>query len=258
MADKKSNVTFTSDYIKAANIKHNFAYGYDINSPTLKLKSKIKIICKIHGTFLQRADSHKNGARCKNCVSDNSKGINNHKHKAMLKRVNSLSITNVDILNAADSAHITYRCSKHGNLIGTLYWLAKYKKCKECYQEQKNKSFRYKGSDKFKYYKMVEWHTRKNWKYHEKFINHYNLIRSKHLFHLDHMYSIDEGFKNNVPPYVIGHWTNLFLIPSKDNILKSNRSSVDLDVLYKSYQWAIKKFPHTHPQSYTNRNRILT
>lgn len=40
-------------------------------------------------------------------------------------------------------------------------------------------------------------------------------------FHLDHIFSISHGFLQNISPEIIGHWTNLRIIPALDNKNKS-------------------------------------
>lgn len=42
-------------------------------------------------------------------------------------------------------------------------------------------------------------------------------------YHLDHIYPISKGFKNNIPPEIIGDISNLQYIPAKDNLEKSNK-----------------------------------
>jgi len=51
-------------------------------------------------------------------------------------------------------------------------------------------------------------------------------------FHLDHKYSIAEGFKNNVPPRVIGSIHNLQFISYTENVSKGVRCSITLEELY--------------------------
>jgi hypothetical protein len=66
-------------------------------------------------------------------------------------------------------------------------------------------------------------------------INPNNHKRSKFGYHLDHIFSIFEGFKNNIPPYIIGHWTNLQVIDYKSNIQKSTNSHKHIDNLINDY-----------------------
>jgi hypothetical protein len=51
-------------------------------------------------------------------------------------------------------------------------------------------------------------------------------------FHLDHKYSITEGFKNGVPPKVIGSIHNLHFIPCTENVSKGIKCSITLEELY--------------------------
>jgi len=54
--------------------------------------------------------------------------------------------------------------------------------------------------------------------------------------HLDHIYSQVEGFKNNIPPDVIGHHTNLQMLTREDNGKKSGRCDKTVDQLYEDYK----------------------
>lgn len=56
--------------------------------------------------------------------------------------------------------------------------------------------------------------------------------RSRSGYHLDHKYSITEGFKNKVPPKVIGSICNLEFIPCNINVSKGTKCSIDIKELY--------------------------
>ena len=56
--------------------------------------------------------------------------------------------------------------------------------------------------------------------------------RGRSGFHLDHKYSITEGFKNKVPPKVIGGIDNLEFICYTDNLSKGTKCSITLEKLY--------------------------
>ena len=51
-------------------------------------------------------------------------------------------------------------------------------------------------------------------------------------YHLDHKYSITEGFKNKVPPKVIGSIYNLEFVLYNVNISKGTKCSITLEKLY--------------------------
>jgi hypothetical protein len=73
--------------------------------------------------------------------------------------------------------------------------------------------------------------TRESWIYYQHVINPLGLERGK-LFELDHKFSKSEGFKNNVPPEVIGHPANLEMIETSTNRKKYSKSSIKLEELY--------------------------
>jgi hypothetical protein len=84
------------------------------------------------------------------------------------------------------------------------------------------------------YYNAVKLVTNKNWYEHFYDINPNKLERSNEL-HLDHIYSISEGFKNNIPAEVIGHWTNLRLLPKIENSSKGAKCHKTIEELFEDY-----------------------
>jgi hypothetical protein len=80
----------------------------------------------------------------------------------------------------------------------------------------------------------VEEHTKNSWYYCYSRINPDGLERGKE-YHLDHIYSRKMGFDNKVPPEIIGHWTNLRLMPGKENNGKGPRSDKTTEQLYEDY-----------------------
>lgn len=90
------------------------------------------------------------------------------------------------------------------------------------------------------YYKLVKLVTNKNWYENFNILNGIGLNKRSKDFHLDHIYSISEGFKNNIPPEIIGHWTNLRLIPKIENSSKGSRCHKTKEQLYEDYRRSIQ------------------
>ena len=74
--------------------------------------------------------------------------------------------------------------------------------------------------------------TRESWIYYHDKVNPNNLPRGKE-YELDHKYSKHQGFLNNVPPEVIGHYSNLQMIPRHSNRKKYNKCSITIEQLYE-------------------------
>lgn len=55
--------------------------------------------------------------------------------------------------------------------------------------------------------------------------------RGNFLMHLDHMYSAKHGFLNNISTEIIGHISNLRMIPWKENLSKNCKSYITLEEL---------------------------
>jgi hypothetical protein len=87
-------------------------------------------------------------------------------------------------------------------------------------------------SDWIIYEGIVDRITRESWLYHNSKINPDNLPRGRE-YELDHKYSKHQGFLNNVPPEVIGHYSNLQMIPRHSNRKKYNKCSITLNKLYE-------------------------
>ena len=54
-------------------------------------------------------------------------------------------------------------------------------------------------------------------------------------YHLDHKYSIKEGFKNNIPPFIIGSMHNLEMILGRNNLKKSAKCTISKESLLDNF-----------------------
>lgn len=117
-----------SQFVEDANNKHNNKYVYP-EQKYISCNVKIKIICKIHGEFLQTPTSHLNGRGCPTCAGKNEntesfiqkvKGIHNNKYD--YSKVNYISAkTNVIII-----------CPEHGEFQQTPDKHKQGQGCKVC------------------------------------------------------------------------------------------------------------------------------
>lgn len=83
------------------------------------------------------------------------------------------------------------------------------------------------------YYDKVTYFTKISWREHFDKINPDKLNRSE--VDLDHIYSIQQGFRDNIPPYIIGHWTNLRMLDKKKNYSKGMRCDKTKDQLFEDF-----------------------
>lgn len=83
------------------------------------------------------------------------------------------------------------------------------------------------------YYDAVWRFTEQNWRGHFDQINPERYDRSKNA--LDHIYSIQQGFRDCIPPYIIGHWTNLRVIPMVENSIKGMRCDKSQQRLFEDF-----------------------
>lgn len=90
---------------------------------------------------------------------------------------------------------------------------------------------REKRDNKQIYYQSVYRLTRISWNNHFDKINPEKLDRSK--WDLDHIFSIYEGFKQEIPPFIIAHWTNLRMLEPRKNYSKGARCDKTKEQLFE-------------------------
>lgn len=83
------------------------------------------------------------------------------------------------------------------------------------------------------YYDTVWRFTEESWKENYNKINPTRMRRSDNA--LDHIYSIQQGFRDSIPPYIIGHWTNLRILPMVENSLKGMRCDKTQKELFDNF-----------------------
>lgn len=83
------------------------------------------------------------------------------------------------------------------------------------------------------YQDIVIYYTKQSWLNDFDKINPERLNRSK--YDLDHIYSIHQGFRDNIPAHIIGHWTNLRLISKSMNSAKGGKCHKTQDQLFEDF-----------------------
>ena len=59
--------------------------------------------------------------------------------------------------------------------------------------------------------------------------------KSDDPYQLDHRFSIAHGFLNNVDPKIVGHISNLLMMPARANNSKGSRCDITLEELFRRY-----------------------
>ena len=83
------------------------------------------------------------------------------------------------------------------------------------------------------YYDAVWRFTEQSWSNHFDQVNPARLNRSHNA--LDHIYSIQQGFRDHIPPYIIGHHTNLRVISLSENGIKGMRCDKTQSELFEDF-----------------------
>lgn len=122
------------EFINKANSLHCNKYDYS-KSVYINNRTKLTIICKIHGEFTQRPGAHLRGASCPTCgtISTANKrrvSLNDFIQKANLVHNNKYTYKKADYLTTDTKVIIT--CFQHGDFKQTPYHHLKGRGCPGC------------------------------------------------------------------------------------------------------------------------------
>lgn len=231
-------------FISEAKNIHGDKYDYSLVK-YIKLREKVVIVCSTHGEFEQYPFHHLSGAGCKQCGIEARSGYNSAAYKKSIENwkeilgetFNDLKICRTE-MDGKDVFTLT--CPKHGTNTFGRQQIKNAGGCPMCNLETKNIIA---NTPEFQMYlRIVRRLTEKSWREKSGFINHYGLVRSRKGYHLDHEFSIYDGFLNNIPPYIVGHWSNLWVTTAKWNLQKREKSTKSREQLFLHFFWALRKY----------------
>jgi hypothetical protein len=130
---KFNNITF----IQKSKDIHGDKYDYSLVDYK-NIKTKVKIICPIHGTFEQTPDNHIKGCDCYMCKSNNNYNIEKFISKANEIHQNRYNYSLVNYIN--NRIKIKIVCSTHGIFEQTPNSHLSGNGCNFCYRENNKKT----------------------------------------------------------------------------------------------------------------------
>ena len=88
------------------------------------------------------------------------------------------------------------------------------------------------------YYHQVYKYTQKNklLKFNKKELDKIGKCGMEGAYQIDHKFSVKQGFINNIPPYIIGHYINLELITWEENDDKKDKCSISKEKLFTLFE----------------------
>ncbi len=96
-------------------------------------------------------------------------------------------------------------------------------------------------NDLYKLYRSeVQKVTYHQYKHNQEIVNPNNYKKGNNEYHIDHLYSVYKGFKNNIPPYIIGSYHNIRLVTREENLSKGCKCSITKEELHNRYFNGIK------------------
>lgn len=199
--------------------------------------TKVIIGCKQHGYFEKYPNDMKNGKG--GCPQCNKSFHKTHDH--FVKEVETL-FPHLEVCEQYKTAKtkLLFKCKTHKHKFETMpnQLLSGHVQCPECIVE---KSISTKLSNSKSVIDPVlktdyERYRRAVWRFSNRCYKKYmsEQIRDRHN-HLDHVLSIVEGFRNNVPPEVMGSIHNLRMLDGQMNRSKSYRSEISPAELLERY-----------------------
>lgn len=153
-----------NDFIDEANIVHRFKYSYD-ESIYVNSKTKIEIICPIHGSFFMTPNSHLQGQGCPKCGDEKMAEKSRLGKEECINRFNKLYNGKYDYTKWIDSyknidASIPIVCKEHGIFYKTIHSHLQGQGCPKCKSSALENSIRLflkENKIDFEEQKMFEW-----------------------------------------------------------------------------------------------------
>lgn len=107
----KKQTKSKTEFINEANKKHNNNYDYSLVN-YINAKTKVQILCPVHGIFEQTPDGHLSGRGCRYCGGTSLMDTNLFIYKAKLVHNNKYDYSYVDYINNRTPVKII--CPIHG------------------------------------------------------------------------------------------------------------------------------------------------
>lgn len=104
---KQNKSSLIADFIKV----HGNRYGYDLVE-YVNSKTNIRIVCKIHGEFLQKPAIHKIGQGCPKCANNTKSNNLEFIQKANIVHNTKYDYSSVEYVN--NSSKVKIKCNIHG------------------------------------------------------------------------------------------------------------------------------------------------
>lgn len=121
----------TEEFIKKSQAKHGDSYDYS-KSVYINSKSKVKIICKKHGEFLQTASDHYlSGCGCQKCDPTSILGNDKFIEKARLVHGDKYDYSDIEY-GKDNYEKILIICNKHGEFLQTPWAHMRGQGCPDC------------------------------------------------------------------------------------------------------------------------------
>lgn len=231
------------EFIHEAKIVHGDKYDYSLVS-YVNNRIKVKLICQYHGEFFISPAGHTAmGYGCIKCGGTYKRTTDEFIKNARKLHHDRYNYSKVVYKNT--STDVIIGCPVHGDILQTPFEHMHSYGCSKCGTQQRNITKIRLGQlpstvlDRTKYQdyiKEIRKVTNFNYRNYKDIINPLNLALSHtNGYHLDHIFSKRSGFEFNVLPAIIGHWTNLRILPSLENITKNLRCDKTLEQLYEDY-----------------------
>jgi len=128
----------TQEFISKAQSIHGDKYNYSFVN-YINARTKIKIICKVHGVFEQKADGHLQGNGCPKCFGNRKHTTESFITKANQIHNNKYDYSTINYINMRTK--ITIICKHHGTFKQTPHTHLKGHGCPKCYFDNERLSF---------------------------------------------------------------------------------------------------------------------
>lgn len=241
----------TETFIQRAHRTHSNEYNYS-KVRYVNRNQKVLIICDTHGEFEQNPSNHLRGTGCPHCgkvkrVQSKSSTLTTEKFISRANEVHNNKYEYSKTKYITAWSKVTVSCPDHGEF-QTNYLHLKGIGCPQCGIIKATQTKIRNGhavSDQLRtnyelYEAKVNKITEYNYRHYKHLINPLGLRRARtNGWHLDHKFSKQQGFIEQIPPEIIGHWSNLEMLWATENRKKYMGCSTSKETLFENYKYII-------------------
>jgi hypothetical protein len=230
----------TYQYVKSYFKKENCVL---LSSRYKNNQTKLCFICSCENESIITFANFQQGQRCKKCGIKRTHDKQKHSYdyvKSFFEKQGCVLLSE-KYKNTHQKLNYICSCGNHSSISFTSFLQGH--KCRKCGTTKSTNTkiasgfwYNDKYKDKFELYRnRISSKSESAYRNYKSEINPLKLKRGNGHYHLDHRLSVFDGFKNNIPVFLMSSPHNLEMLSEKENVRKHKNSSITKEQLFELF-----------------------